>query len=98
MAFAVCGSASGGSTALISGSTREAPRYGMVFSAEASRKWYTAYQDHYEYIKEGSHSGVLRHKSLIPVQLTPLHIRRVLARSREADGISLDNDKASRAV
>lgn len=86
MASGGSGWAGGGSTPIIRGDTREAPRCGKVFGFDESPKWYTACKDYYNYIEGRNQSRVLRRE-----------LRHVLAR-RHADGIALDNNQPLRAV
>lgn len=84
------GDATGVSTPFILGDTREAPRYGQVFVAEASPKRHAAYREYCNDVEESNQSQVLHQDLMTPLQLIPLNIRRVLAR-RHAVGKMLDN-------
>lgn len=92
-----CGWAGRGSTALILGDTREAPRYVKSFGADASRKWITMFRGYCECAEGGNQTGVAQRDFIALVQSIPGYVQRVLA-GRQANGAALGNDQLPRAM
>lgn len=83
-------------TPLILGDSLEGPRYGQVFSKEASRRWLSADKDHCSYVGKSKQTDVLRQKQMTPAKLIPVYILLVFAREY-ANGIALDKIQLLRA-